>query len=241
MTRKIILLVLLLGVSAVLTSNLLAATITGVIKYEGEAPKFKELKMDADPMCMAQHKDAVFPQTLALGEGNTMGNIIVSIKSGFPKKDYPLPQDAVVLDQKGCIYDPHVIGLRVGQTLKILNPDGTLHNVHAISKVNSEFNLAMPQFRKETTKVFDKAEPTPFAVKCDVHPWMTGYIAVFDHPFFQVTRTDGKFTINDLPAGTYEIAVWHEKLGTKTMTVTVTADETKTVDFAYAAPAKASN
>ncbi len=236
--ERFLIMLLAFGIGALYPAHIFAAAITGTIKYEGEAPKFKELKMDADPICAAHHNEPVYPQSLALGEGNTMGNILVQIKSGFPKKEYPAPTQEVILDQKGCIYDPHVLGLRIGQTLKILNPDGTLHNVHVLSKVNPEFNLAMPQFRKDTTKTFDKAETTPFSVKCDVHPWMTGYIAVFDHPYFQVTKADGQFTLADLPAGTYEVETWHEKLGTKTQSVTVTADETKTVDFSYAAPQK---
>jgi hypothetical protein len=123
----------------------------------------------------------------------------------------------------------------VGQTVKILNPDGTLHNVHAMTKVNQEFNLAMPKFRTEITKVFDKPE-FMFALKCDVHPWMSAYGSVMAHPFFAVTQKDGKFEIKGLDAGTYEIEAWHEKLGVKTMQITVTADESKQADFTFAKP-----
>ena len=219
------------------SNNLQAATISGTIKFDGEAPKFKEIKMDADPICLTHHKEAVLPQSLILGEGGAMGNVFVYVKSGLPKKDFAAPQDPVVIDQKGCMYDPHVVGVMVGQTVKILNPDGTLHNVHALSKVNAEFNMAMPKFRTEVTKIFDKAE-FMFAVKCDVHPWMGAWLAVMPHPYFNVTKTDGKFEIANLPAGTYEIEAWHEKLGTKTASVTVAEGETKTVDFTFAAPSK---
>jgi hypothetical protein len=114
-----------------------AATISGVVTFDGEAPKFKEIKMDADPICLTHHTGPVYPQTLVLGEGNTLGNVFVYVKSGYEKKAYPVPTEPVILDQKGCQYDPHVVGAMVGQTIKILNPDGTLHNVHATSKNQS--------------------------------------------------------------------------------------------------------
>ncbi len=214
-----------------------AATITGTVKYDGEAPKFKEIKMDADPVCLTHHTGPVYPQTLVLGDGNTMGNVFIHIKSGLAKKDYPAPVEVVVLDQKGCEYDPHVVGAMVGQTVKILNPDGTLHNVHALSKVNQEFNLAMPKFRTEVTKVFDKAE-FMFPLKCDVHPWMSGWLSVMDNPFFATTKADGRFKIENLPAGTYEVEAWHEKLGTQVSSITVSGDESKEINFTFSKPSK---
>lgn len=212
-----------------------AASVSGVVKYEGTAPRFKEIKMDADPLCPEKHTGPVYPQTLILGDGNTMGNVFIYVKSGLPNQQYPAPAEPVVISQTGCMYDPHVFGVMVGQPVKILNPDGTLHNVHAMSKVNPEFNLAMPKFRTETTKVFDKPE-FMFAFKCDVHPWMLAWGSVMSHPFFSVTKQDGKFTINDLPAGTYEIEAWHEKMGTQTASVTVTDGETKEANFTFSRP-----
>ncbi len=212
-----------------------AASITGVARYEGDVPKFKEINMDAEPVCLAKHAEAVYPQTLVLGDGKTMGNVFVHVLSGFPAKDYPVPTEPVVIDQQGCMYIPHVLGVRVGQPVKIMNSDGILHNVHALSKNNQEFNLAMPQFRKETTKVFDKEE-FMFAIKCDVHPWMLAWAAVMSHPFFAVTREDGKFTISDLSAGTYEVEAWHEKLGNQKTSVTLSEGETKEIIFTFLPP-----
>jgi hypothetical protein len=123
----------------------------------------------------------------------------------------------------------------VGQTYRILNSDGVLHNVHALPKVNRSFNKPMPPTMKETTATFDKPEEV-FQIKCDVHPWMLAYVGVFTHPFFSVTRPDGKFTISGLDPGTYTITAWHEKLGTQTATVTVGANDTKTQDFKFTTP-----
>jgi plastocyanin len=174
---------------------------------------------------------------LVLGNNNTMGNILVWVSKGVPAgKTFPVPKTPVVLDQNGCQYKPHVMGIMVGQQYKILNSDGVLHNIHTLPKVNPAFNQGMPATIKEASTVFNKPEDV-FHIKCDVHPWMSAYMAVFTHPFFSVTGTDGKFTISGLDPGTYEITAWHEKLGVKTATVTVGASDTKTQDFKFAVPA----
>jgi len=230
---------ILMAVTGILMITVLSfgASITGTIHYEGDAPKFKEIKMDADPICLSRHTEAVFPDILVLGEGSTMGNVFVHVKSGLAQKDYPIPEEPVVVDQNGCTYHPHVFGVRVGQPLKILNSDGTLHNVHVLPKINAEFNLAMPKFRKETTKIFDKAE-FMFPIKCDVHPWMGAWMSVLEHPFFTTTKLDGVFTIGNLSAGTYQLEAWHEKLGTQVVDVTLAADETKEINFTFSRPEK---
>jgi Carboxypeptidase regulatory-like domain len=125
----------------------------------------------------------------------------------------------------------------VGQPYKILNSDGVLHNIHTLPKVNASYNKGMPATMKEATTTFDKPEGV-FQIKCDVHPWMSAFIAVFNHPFFSVTGTDGKFTISGLDPGTYEITAWHERLGTQTASVTVGASDKKTQDFKFAVAAK---
>jgi plastocyanin len=224
--------------SLALSGSALAGSVTGTVTYDGKVPNLKPLAMDADPVCASKHKEPVPNQMLELGKsGNTMGNILVRVTSGLPAgKTYPPPKDPVVMDQNGCIYQPHVFVIQQGQTFKVLNSDGVLHNVHALPKVNGQFNMAMPPTRKEAEHVFDKPED-PFQIKCDVHPWMTAYTLVTTNPFYSVTKEDGKFTIKDLPAGTYEIEAWHEKLGKKTEKVTVGDSDTKTVDFKFAPPA----
>jgi plastocyanin len=231
--------VLAFASSLAMSASAVAGTISGTISYDGKVPNLKPLAMDADPVCAAKHKDPVPNQMLILGSGNTMGNVLVRVTSGLPAgKTYPPPKDPVVMDQNGCIYQPRVFAVQQGQTFKVLNSDGVLHNVHAMPKVNPQFNMAMPPNRKEAEHVFDKSEDQ-FPIKCDVHPWMTAYAMVSDNPFFAVSKEDGKFTISNLPAGTYEIEAWHEKLGKKTEKVTVGEGDTKTVDFKFTAPAAA--
>ncbi len=215
----------------------LAATITGTVTYDGKVPNLKPLDMGADAACAKMHGTPQPSDVLVLGTGNTMANIMVSVASGVPAgKTWPAPKAPVVMDQRGCRYEPHVFGLMVGQPFKVLNSDGILHNVHALPKVNTPFNMAMPPTVKESTKSFGKAEGM-FMIKCDVHPWMSSYAGVFANPFFSVTQKDGKFTIAGLDAGTYELQAWHEKLGVQKASVTVTGTETKTADFKFSAPA----
>jgi len=214
-----------------------AGTITGTVTYTGKVPTLKPIQMDADPNCAKKHTTPQPSDVLVLGDGNTMANIMVRVTKGLPAgKTYPAPTTPVVMDQNGCHYDPHVIGIMEGQQLLIKNSDGILHNVHALPKVNKPFNRAMPATVKESNATFEKAEDI-FPVKCDVHPWMSAYIAVMTNPFVAVTKKDGKFSIAGLDPGTYTIEAWHEKLGTQTATVTVGASDTKTADFKFAAPA----
>lgn len=217
---------------------LAASTINGTVTYAGTVPTLKPITMDADPACAKMHSGPVPNEMLVLGNGNTMGNIMVWVSKGLPAgKTYPAPKTPVVLDQKGCQYHPHVMGIMVGQPYRILNSDGVLHNVHALPKINPAFNRAMPPTVKEASASFSKPEEL-FQIKCDVHPWMHAYVSAFTHPFFSVTGTDGKFTISGLDPGTYEITAWHERLGTQTASVTVGANETKAQNFKFAPPAK---
>jgi plastocyanin len=215
----------------------LAATITGNVVFAGKPPALKPLPVNAEPVCHKHHGGKPAPnEALVLGSGQTMGNIMVWVSKGLPAgKTWPAPKTAVTLDQEGCVYKPHVMGIMVGQPYRILNSDGILHNIHTLPKINPAFNRGQPATVKEMTTSFPKPE-NMFQVKCDVHPWMQAYIGVFTHPFFSVTGTDGKFTIPDLPAGTYEITAWHERLGTQTASITVAANETKTQGFKFAVP-----
>lgn len=217
------------------SSTVFGATITGLVNYEGEIPKLKEIKMDADPICLTHHDAAVHPKSITLGPNKELANVFVYIAEGVAQKAYPVPTEPLVLDQKGCMYEPAVWGVMVGQTVKILNPDGTLHNVHSLSKINPEFNLAMPKFRTEVTKIFDKPEIW-FEIKCDVHPWMVTFGNVLNHPFFATTKQDGRYTIDNLPAGEYVIEARQQRLEPQRVTVTLAEGETKEVNFTFKRP-----
>ena len=212
------------------------SSITGTVTYTGKVPTLKPLDMAADPGCAAKHSGPVPSDVLVLGPGSTMANVMVRVKSPVAGT-FPPPAQPAVIDQKGCHYEPHVLGLRVGQTLQLRNSDGLLHNVHALPKVNTPFNMAMPANRLTADTKFGKEEGM-FLVKCDIHGWMTAYVGVFTNPFFAVTGVDGKFKIAGLPPGTYEVEAWHEKLGVRTASVTVAANQAAKTDFSFAPPAK---
>ena len=215
-----------------------AGDVKGSITFEGNAPKMKPLRMDADPVCVANNEIKPRKEWLILGKDNGIKNMLVYItesKSGS-LLGAPVTEDVAVLDQNGCVYIPHVLGVRVGQQINILNSDGTLHNIHALPKVNKEFNKAMPRSKKQMTVTFNKSED-PFKIKCDVHPWMGAYVGVFDHPYFAVTDDSGSYTISNLPAGKYVIEAWHEKLGSQTADITVD-DSGASQDFSFKKPSK---
>ena len=162
-----------------------ASTITGTVIFDGKAPALKPLDMAAEAVCHKKHGGKPAPnEALVLGSGNTMGNIMVWVSKGLPAgKTWPAPKTPVVLDQDGCVYKPHVMGIMVGQPYRILNSDGILHNIHTLPKINPAFNRGQPATVKEMTTSFPKPEAM-LQVKCDVHPWMSAYIGVFTHPFY---------------------------------------------------------
>ena len=210
-------------------------SITGTITFEGKAPKMRPLKLDADPICVVNNEIAPKKEWLILDENKGVKNVLVFVTEGL-NIDYSPPEEPVVIDQKGCIYSPHVLGIMAGQQLDILNNDGTLHNIHALPKVNKEFNKAQPRSKKKLSVKFEKPE-APFKVKCDVHPWMGAYIGVFDHPCFAVSGDDGTYIISDLKPGEYVIEAWHEKLGSQTANVTV-SDSAAHQNFTFKKPSK---
>ena len=185
--------------------------------------------MNADPVCASSHTDPVFTQQI-VGQDGGLGNVFVWIRQGAPKVSRALP-DPIVLQQEGCIFRPHVLGVEVGRTLLIRNDDPTGHNIHALARVNKEFNMGQPFQGLETTRVFKKPE-VMVRVKCDIHPWMSAYIGVLDHSFFAVSDERGAFTIEGLPAGTYQLEAWHELLGQRTIDIELTA-ETAPVEIQF--------
>ncbi len=207
-----------------------AATVAGLVKFEGAPPKMPPMQMGADAFCASQHPTPVPDEEVVVGAGGELANVIVFVKNAPAG---PANTTPAVLDQRGCKYIPHVSAVQVGQPIQIKNSDNTLHNVHAMPKTNSAFNEGQPVQGMVSTKKFDKVEMTPFRIKCDVHGWMKSYMAVLPHSYHSVSQMNGTFSIGNLPPGTYTLVAWHEKYGQQEQAVTVGAKETKQVTFTF--------
>jgi hypothetical protein len=220
-------------------------SVTGKVSLNGEAPAAQPIDMSQDANCAAKNKDPK-TETLVVKDGK-VENVFVYIKDGttadgkkFADYTFDTPTTEVVLDQNGCHYVPHVIGMMANQKLKVTNSDPTGHNIHALPKSgggNEEWNESQPGGAPPITKTFKRSEIL-VPVKCNQHPWMKAYIGVVKHPFYAVTKEDGTFEIKGVPAGTYTLVAWQEKGGggkgtEKTMQVTVPAKGNATADFTF--------
>ena len=225
------------------------AVIKGKIVYEGVPPKMVKIKMGGDPVCDGLNK-AKSPPTVDQGkivykkQGNAVPYVFVYLKKGVKDKFDP-PEKPVVLNQTGCMYTPHVFGMIAKQGMDIVNSDPVNHNVHSLAKKNNQFNFAQPTINMTKAlrgkNTFTKTE-VMVKIKCDVHSWMSAYVGVLTHPFFDVSKSHadtkvkeerGTFEIKDVPAGEYVVAAWHEKFGVVTETVTIGDGETKEIEFKF--------
>ena len=223
-------------------SHTFGGSLSGRVNFDGKLPKKRIIRMEADPVCGSSHKGPVYNQSFIINDAGYLKNVMVYLKD--VKYDGKIPETPAILDQNGCIYSPHVQGIMNGQNLIIKNSDATLHNIHGLPKINSEFNFAMPKVVKEKAIKIDKPEH-PIFIKCDVHPWMKSYISVFDHPYFAVTNDTGYFKIDNIPPGKYNVIAWQEKFKDKktkewkTLSASVTIGEGETnQDFTFVKPKK---
>lgn len=207
-----------------------SAVISGTISFDGDVPNARRVRLDAD--CSALHEGNVMSDNVVVTDGK-LANVFIHVKEGLGDRTFTPPAEAVVFDQQGCMYLPHVIGVQVGQNIKIKNSDPFLHNINAQAEVNRPFNFGMPKQGSESERSFRVPE-VMVKVKCDVHPWMGAYFGVVAHPFFAVSGADGSFSIEGLPAGDYVLEAWHEEFGTNTMNVTVTDGGSATADMTFA-------
>ena len=201
-------------------------SISGTVKYAGTPPAPAKIPVTKDPeVCGKEGKEKISPDLL-VDAGGGVANVVVVVKAAKGKK-LDVPTTNPVFDQKTCEFHPHVLAFPAGSTVDVINSDGILHNIHTTATVNPSVNQAQPKFKPKIQIKVDKPE-WPIKVQCDAHGWMHAYWIAEEHPYYAVTAADGSFKISDLPAGDYEVEVWQEKLGKKTMPVTIKAkDETK--------------
>jgi plastocyanin len=204
-----------------------AATVSGSVKFEGAAPKPAKIDMSQDPNCKGSNT-----AENVVTAGSNLANVFVYVKEGLGNRTFAPPSEPVVLDQSGCRYHPHVLGVMAGQTVKIVNSDPTTHNIHPTPKDNREWNESQAPQAPALEKSFAREE-IMLPVKCNQHPWMKMFISVTKSPFYAVTGPDGKFEIKGLPPGEYTLAFVHEKLGEQDQKVTLGAKESKTLDLSF--------
>jgi plastocyanin len=208
-----------------------SASLTGVVKFEGTPPKATRIDMSQDPICAKAHATPVVTEDVVVGANGGLANVVIYVSDGLGTRTFEPPSEPVVFEQKGCQYKPHVLALQANQKLDVVNNDETTHNIHPNPANNREWNMTQPH-GVPLEKTFAREE-IAIPVKCNVHPWMKGYIAVFKHPYFVVSDKDGKFDLKNLPPGSYTITAWQEKLGVLNQKIAVAAGEAKSLDFTF--------
>ncbi|MEO6214054.1 MAG: carboxypeptidase regulatory-like domain-containing protein [Vicinamibacterales bacterium] len=208
-----------------------AGHVSGRVMFEGTPPANAPVKISADATCMQANANGLNFENVVVTNGG-LDNVFVYVKDGLGNYYFDTPTEPVKIDQQGCRYVPHVVGARVGQPLEFSNSDDTLHNVHAVANVNRQFNFGQAIKGQKDTRVFTARE-VMVPLKCDVHGWMQAYAGILDHPYFAVTTGGGTFQLKNLPAGTYTVEAWHEKLPAQTQTVTIRAKETQDIRFTF--------
>jgi plastocyanin len=205
--------------------------LSGIVKLGGAQPVATRIDMAADPACLKVHPTPVISEEVVTEANGALKNAIVYISDGLGNRTFEPPTLPVIFEQKGCSYHPHILGVRAGQTFRVTNSDPTTHNIHPAPQNNREWNKSQPPGSSPIDETFAHDEIIP--VKCNIHPWMRGYIAVFKHPFFAVTDKNGSFELKNVPPGEYTIQAWHEKYGVLTQKVNLAPNQSQEVEFVF--------
>jgi plastocyanin len=209
-----------------------AGSISGSIKFSGKKPARKPVDMSNDPACVSAHKGKAYDESEVVNPNGTLANVFVYVKTGLEGKTFEPPTTPVTIDQKGCWFNPRVIGIQVGQPLSVVNSDPVTHNIHPMAQINREWNHSQGAGDEPLARKFLKPEVL-IRVKCNIHSWMHAFIGVTENPYYAVTDDKGAFTIPNLPPGEYTLEAVHETLGTQDLKIVVPAKGAATADFAF--------
>ena len=209
-----------------------AGSISGKIIFKGKKLAAKRVDMDEDPQCAKLHKAAVFDAPFVVNKNGTLANVFVYVKQGLEGKQFEPPSAAVTVDQKGCWFEPRVLGIQTGQPFRVTNSDPVTHNIHPRPHANREWNQSQPPGDSPLMRKFIRPE-IMIRVKCNIHPWMHAWIGVAENPYFAVTGEDGSFDLTNLPPGSYTIEAWQEELGTQQKQITVAPSGKAQAEFTF--------
>ncbi|WP_321473086.1 carboxypeptidase regulatory-like domain-containing protein [uncultured Paludibaculum sp.] len=210
-----------------------AGTIKGTIRFTGKKPARRVIDMDQEPECAHLHKDGkVMDEEVVVNANGTLANVFVYLKKGLEGKEFEAPSAPVVINQKGCWFEPRVLGMQTGQSLKVTNSDPVTHNIHPMAKVNNEWNHSQGPEDPPLSRKFVREE-VMIRVKCNVHSWMRAWVGVVPHPYFAVTGADGSFEIRNVPPGTYTLAAWQERFGSEEQALTLAPSSQQNVTFTF--------
>jgi len=212
-----------------------AGSVSGTVKLDGTPPKFKAIDMSAEAACVQANPSPVVPQIVVTGAHGALENSVVYVKSGLGSYRFDIPSAPVVLDQKGCMYEPRVLAVMTRQPFEVHNEDQTIHNVHPMPRENRAWNKSEPIGDPPIEASFTKPEMA-IPIACNIHPWMRAFLFVFAHPYFAITPKTGEFELTGIPPGTYTIEAWHERFGFQDQTITLGPKESKTLEFVFDAP-----
>jgi plastocyanin len=211
-----------------------AGSVSGTVELKGTPPKMRPINMAAEPSCAKEHTTPTTSQEVVAGKSGALENVVVYLKGDFSKYKFDTPSNPATITQKGCMYDPHIVTLETNQTFQVVNADPVTHNIHPLPKDNREWNESQPPGAAPIDRNFAHEE-IGFPIKCNIHPWMKAYVAVFDHPYFAVTGQDGSFDLKNVPPGSYTLIAWHELYGTTEQPVTIGAKESKAIKIVFQA------
>ena len=209
-----------------------AGSVTGTILVSGAAPRNKPINMITVPRCAEMHSTPAMTEGFAPGDNGTLQNVVVYLQGDFSAYSFPPARAPAEVDQKGCIYAPHVVAVMTGDPLEITSKDAVSHNINAVSQFHQGWNETQMPAGPPTMRRFAAPE-IPITVTCNMHPWMRFYVAVVDHPYFQVTGKDGQFALRNVPPGTYTLTAWHETFGTKKQTVVVQPKQEQKISLTF--------
>lgn len=209
-----------------------AGALSGHVRFAGKAPSAKKISMAAEEDCEKLHAKPVLEQPVALGPKGQLKDALVYVKTGLEGKVFGPSGDAVIMDQKGCQFIPRVVAVRAGQMFQVKNSDPVTHSIHPMGKNNRDWNQSQAPGAENLARKFARAE-VAIPVKCNVHGWMHSHIAVFEHPYYALTKEDGSYELPNLPPGDYTIGVWHETLGEQTHTIHIANREKVALEIEF--------